>query len=469
MPTKPRKDGKPRGSASLAFGVLISGLKFGPADLPSVFDKLYTRFRYGGLAPDDRLSRIFDEHFDLASLPIGLFDQKASSLPDSKLPISKGELTEFLRRLIHVGGDTALIDAVLATWNVTIDDHAEAVWRLHGEHPELFDDIVSGRLGSAARRLRRRESPQIDPREDVLEIVVRQALLWCAMDVQMVTARARVSFTAPLGRFLSSTMRAIKPQTVLKLMRKAEALLETILSIYRTQEREPFAERHTGLRGTVARTIAHRAVSSLKGATQEQVSSIRDELDRTIPYVRTTLSEPSKSVSEVCAKVRTDREPEHDNSLSSFHALWYSGLSPLAGMAVALIRYAQAEQHIRNLVCNTAHHESGAGSSIPLQPLPPLPREGTELVRFRERALFLADHYRRAILRDSDYRSRSRDARFDSRDPLDRSGLTFVGAAVEFLHRCGQRDGDAHRRSAADEDALTFFALDVVPELRLAL
>lgn len=470
MPTKARKDRKPRGSVRIVFSALISNLRYGRAGLHLAFKELYTKYRYGSLLPDDRLSAIFDEQFDLATLPIGLFDQKALSLPYIKLPECQDELIEFLRWLIHVGKDVALIDAVLATWEVTLDDHARVIWDLRDEHPELSDEIVSGRLGNAILRLRRVQSLTPEFFNDVIMIVARQALLWCAMDVQMVTARARASNIAPFGRLLSGTMRVIKPATVVRLMCGAEALLRVVVPTYQTiEDQEACGEKRPKLPGLAARTIAHRAATSLRGATPDQASQLRNDLDQTIPYIRARLDERSTPIYEVYAPVGAGGEAKEESGLKSFHAIWYSDLSPLSGMAVSLLRYAQAEEHIRDLIRDAAHGDAGPASSTPLQPLPPLPLAGAALSRLRERVLLLADHYRRAILRDSDYRSRSPDALFEPRDPLDRSGWTFVGAAITFLHRCGQRNRDLDLYSAADKDALTFFALDVVPELRLDL
>jgi hypothetical protein len=114
-------------------------------------------------------------------------------------------------------------------------------------------------------------------------------------------------------------------------------------------------------------------------------------------------------------------------------------------------------------------------------PLPPLPTNVATLVRLHTRVLDLLNGARRVHLRDPDWRSRSRaqakrhakcsnDPAWSDREKLDKAGERIVEGAERFLRPLGRRPLDAYEHGlGGDHRIYTYWAMDTVPELRLAM
>lgn len=303
----------------------------------------------------------------------------------------------------------------------------------------------------------------------------------------MVTVRARISFTAPLGWLLSSTMKVVKAGTVLRLMARAHKLMKIALNDFIVDHD---GEDGSKPKGKEAKLIHHHAEKHIK-ADQKTVSAYQAELDDSVPHLRSRIDEMEERLNYY-RTVMTERIPlrdkrgklrRRDNSLRHFHPIWYSNLSPAAGMAVALIRYALAEESLDRLVEEAA--TPGRGSNRPIksvEPLPALPTDPEHLAAIVDRVLDLAYSARRVHLKDVDELSRTRPTRKDlaeifdaaradsERDPLDLAGLTFIKDALRFLMDMGQRERDAFdARHQHDDRHFTYWHMDLVPEHRLAI
>lgn len=485
MPTK-----KPIGGTVIEYIKLLMPDRVDRAGTTRAFRALYERIRYGGMSPRQRWLKRFDPSLvDLSTLPIGLFDQKTFVLPRRYLPKNKDELARLCRRLIDRGEDEAYIEVMLRRWPMgwDLDHHVDALWSIRDHNRMLFEDIVRGREGRALCRLSSLEKVGEMPAPRVRWLLARHLQLWCAEDVQMITNRARVSFTAPCGPLLSSTMKVIKAGTVLRLMDRAHKLMKTALNDFIVgHDGEDGAEP----KGKEAKLIHHYAKKHIE-ANQKTVRAYQAELDDSVPHLRSRIHEMGERLNYYRTYM-TERIPlrnkkgklrRRDNTLRHFHPIWYSNLSPAAGMAVALFRYVMAEEFLDTMVEQAA--TPGPGSNRPVKtvdPLPALPTDPEHLAAITDRVLDLAYSARRVHLRDRDRLSRTRPSRADlaamfdgerahhERDPLDLAGLTFVKDALQFLQEMGQRERDAFAaRHQHDDRHLTYWHMDLVPEHRLGI
>jgi len=490
---------KPIGFAEINFRQLLMPERLDRLGVARAFYFAFSRLRYGGLSPRQRWLKCFDPAVrDLSTLAIGIFDQKMFVLPRQRLPKSEPELIQLCRRLIDRGEDENHIAIMLRSWpaGFTVEDHARALWNLRQNNRLFYEDVVRGRHGRALSRIAGRTEVGGIPVAEAKRLLAHQALLWCAMDVQMTVARSRVSFTAPVGKLLSTAMKVVKAGTVLRLMNSAYVAMSRALWDYQTAiDEEADGKKNARPSGRESKIIAFLAEEDINSKTKD-LAEYRKELDQSIPELRGEIGQLSGLVA-FCKNFMTDKlQPriaadgnveKRDNTLRHFHPIWFSNLSPAAGMAVALFRFATAERHIEDLVNQAA--TSPTGGNLPVQqvePLPALPQDLDELALMIERVLDLSDSARRVQLRDVDWRSRTKiglmeikkalEAGFDidptllERDPLDKAGLTFVNDARRFLMEMGQRQRDAYdSRHSHDDRHFTYWHMDVVPEYRLSI
>jgi hypothetical protein len=453
------------------------------------FRERVSKTRYGGLAPRQRWVRRFDlDVTDLSTLPIGLFDAKSFILPRQHLPRTKEQLLSLCRRLVDRGQNAGFIEIVLKGWppGRSLEQHVDLLWALRERHRLFVEDVIRGRHGRALRRLARRELSGDLSNEVALDLIVRQGLLWCANDAQMVSCGARASMIMPFGRLIRTRMKVFKAGTALRLMRCGIVLLDVLCSQYQTlEEEERDGANGAKLKGTVAKSIGYALEKQWRrrGRTVEQD---RADLDQAIPYIRGRLPQMKARMAFYehynAAATQEDHRESAGGSASNkhryLHAIWYSGLSPAAGMAVALSRFAMAERHLPALV-EAAFRNASKFQERELDPLPAFPAELAGQREFEERVLDLVHAARLVHLRDEDCLSRTRrrasieaavtaDPALLIRDPLDKAGRTFVRRAFAFLGEMGQRPRDAHIRSLErDPRVWTYWMMDCVPEFRL--
>jgi hypothetical protein len=476
------------GSADINFVRLGIPERLNRAGIIAAFRELQQKIRYGGLSRRERWLHRFDAGVtDLSIMPIGLFEAKAIILPRKHLPQTRKALLSFCRQLIDRGENEGYIAIVLRGWpdGWSLERHVDVLWSLRENHRRFFEDAVRGRHRRALSRLNEVAAAGALTEEGGRDLIHRQGLLWCAMDAQMVTCGARASMIMPFGRLIRMTMKVFKAGTALRLMHGALSALEIVCGQYQTsrEEEKEGKPRRAKPKGTLARLIYGRVAEKWpeRGRTPEED---RADLDDGISYIRGRLPEMRARMSFyehylVEDDGRGTGGLRKDNRLRHFHAIWYSGLSPAAGMAVALTRLAMAERSLGELVALAADRVRN-GTSGELLPLPPLPTDLKRLREIEERVLDLAHAARIVHLRDEDCLSRTRkrgqsleqlvasDPDIVLRDPNDKAGLTFVRDAFAFLYEMGQRPRDAHvRRPGRDPRLYTYWKMDCVPEVRL--
>lgn len=495
MPSK-----KPKGSAEFDLVGLLRSKLSKPLNFKEVMNFVSisrNAIRYGGLSSRQQWLRLFDPSVtSLAKLPIGLFEQKAFILPRRYLPKSEAELARLCRQLIDRGEDKGHIEVMLSSWPTdwNLERHVAALWELRGKDKRFYECVVRGRHGRALRVIAGKAEVGGISIGRAKWLLGRQALLWCAMDVQMTTSRARVSFTKPFGSLLSSTMKVLKAGTALRLMRQALNILEVMLPAYQTEAEELRDGRNNAkIKGKLPRLLSFHAEKYIN-AHSKPVADYRRELDDSIPGIRAHISE-LRELFEYLENYTTEDLPplvlkdgtvqRRTNRLRHFHPIWFSNLSPAAGMAVAQFRYVMAERHIDAMIEKaSAKYRKRNLVAAKISPLPALPEDNTDLSLIIERVLDLSDSARRAQLRDADWKSRTKvslgkikdaldlikaEPSLEARDPLDKAGLNFITDAMEFLQSMGRRRLDAFdARHSNDHRNLTYWHMDVVPEQRLA-
>lgn len=474
----------PTGDAQFNFSMLIPS-RLDRDGVNNFVERTYRKLRYGNLSAYAQWTKVFDpEVGDLSTLPIGLFDQKALYLPKACLPVDEAGLLSLCKRLIDAGEDATHISVMLRSWpdEWTLERHVRSLWQLREEDQKLFEDIVRGRHGRALCRLACRLEDDPAKREAIQEMISRQLLLWCAMDVQMTTARARVSFIAPMGHLISMSMKRLGAGTILRLMSQSLTALKWVIGAYAPFGRE---QEFTTFKHDEKRRLEQLAMErEVSGSCSFDAD--KDDLDDTIPAIAAQIDHLDRLIM-FCHKYETSHTqrarnaPEYEapkNHLKQFHAIWYSGLSPAAGMSVALYRFAIAEGCISKMVSQAASSWRNQRRPASFKSLPGLPKSKSDLAKMEDRVLDMCYSARRVHLRDEDRQSRSRpklgwwasepDPATLERDPDDKAGKTFVATARQFLADMGSREFHAyHHLFSYDDRHLTYWHLDIVPEMRL--
>lgn len=446
--------------AALNFILLLLPRRFDEVGIKDHLAHHKQKLRYGGLNAELRMLKVFDPaNRDLGELQIGYFERKYVCAPAACLPRSKSELSSFCRQLVDRGENELHLDLMLANLpgGRSLDEHVSDLWKIQSIDAQLYADVVQGFHGEVIRRARLPEFAVISL-TDLKAMLARQGLLWCAMDVQVAICGARVATEAPLGDLLDGDMVEPKIGTIKRLIRDAMDDLLWHLAHYQTLEEELlFGKNHAKPRGKVAKMIAAAAENLLPKGSEKL---IRAQLDKGIPFVRS-----------VVKRLSSDAENWSANPLHTPHAFCNSGLTPLAATAGAILRYVQAEQNIEQLI-DEAFRSPAPDTPKAVDPLPPPPAGLDRSSPIFLRALDLIDSGRRAQFNESNNNSRSAGLQLpdEQRDPEDFSGLTFLTKAYDFLMESGQRSRAIYKdKRAHSQEQQTYFRIDVVPELRLAL
>jgi len=473
MPTRKKATG--RGTARLEFVRIPWPEGFHWHGVQRAIARLRRTYWTGGHTDEEMLLEIFDPKLrDLAELPLAALTVKPAWLPQSLVPVTQEELLRFSRRLIDRGEDQDYIDLMLLGWPAgdTLSTHVADLWALRAANGPLYELIVRSFHGDGLQcALSQQWTGQLS-RAQFESMIVRQELLWCAQDLQITTARAGVATRRPFGKLLTTTMRVIKPGTVLRLMRAALAVLKLSAATFKTVK-EGAADNEEELKGPIARPIHVFAKQKIESGNKS-VAAYQIELEDSMPLIRMELDAIEARI-DALEKFHSSPEAlaaskSASNKFKFFHQIWYSDLTPAAGVMVSAIRMALAERHLARMVAKAATPTPDDPLLVrEVAPLPGLPQDETERDTVLTRALDIAYGARRAILRDDDLNSRSKHVTADyrlNRDKDDKAG-PFLEAAVKFLDAAGRRDAEAHLHPTADDRARTFFYMDVTPEARL--
>lgn len=437
--------------------------------------------RYDGLSFLERLDRLFDPDLKgLTGLAVGFFDTKVLFLPSSRIPTTEEGLFRQCRKLIDHGEDALHIELILKNFpgGWSLERHVQDVWRLREIHFRIFCDVVQGIHGRAQATFKK-ERPQGLNAHELNGMLARHGLLLSALDAQMAIVGARETTEAPFGPFLDRGTQVVGG-TVLRLMRETLDPIEESEGKFQTFSQLSADGRHREkMQNRDAKVVADRLKYSATplasfGVMEEGTSQSRrralDYLGRRFGWGRAQ----GQDLIDQSAHYNLANgmgEPKADNTLRTFHQIWFSDLPAVAAAGVSLLRFAMAEQAMEAMV-DRAFGKPTTSVRRHVGPIPPPPAGLDRQSPLILRVLDLLDSARRTQLRDPRYKARTPKNERDLgvRDPEDMAGLTAVMKAYEFLQAAGVRQFPFdHLPQPHRGWHETYYHLDVVPDVRLNL
>ena len=442
---------------------LLEGLRLNKFKLDGLVADLHGVIYSKGIEEDEYGRHLFGTGLtDLRSLPAALLDAKEELPPPDLIPTSKIALNRFLRKLMICNGSHANLDELVAGWGSsespgkTFNRHVEDLWRLHGDQATLppHNALVGGRFGSVIRYLQRH--PEAANFSTIRRLLVHQALIWCAHDVQMVVAR----LTKPIrfGVLGSGKSGKQTPERELNHQRERYAALEETLTAFFGAEdwRNPALElvgpSSISQLPKPMNAYIRRIERSLRGKTRKPYAAPAS-LRTVIPMMRAIAAElrnPNETISAMAAVKTANQQPK------TFSAKWFQVSSPFTALAVSVRRLVQAESEVPDIIDNLVRNERDSR---------PVALRGSltgydEFERKRGQATRVD-----ALTRF--YRETLYDGKEDTRAAL-RPDWKPVRDAGIFLESVGApRFGDF--RGPPNDKRRAFYLLDVIPQHRFSI
>lgn len=338
------------------------------------------------------------------------------------------------------------------------NEHVEDLLKLSGTDRSLYDGLVGGRFGLAIRRLRGAE-PWVALA--LRRMLTRQALIWCAHDVQMVFARLRCAPELGLLATTGSTMPS--PEGVLNQLRDRRTALATALTLFfgtdewqRGNVEPPPLIAETDLRRHPDKRIRQIAKRYWEQSRRDEFDWMKGDLMAVLmKQIAAILREDDDAMLARTAKLRTTNEEP-----KTFQREWYHVASPLTAGAVAIRRLIQAETGIDAMIDQLV-------SPPRIEAMPP--REALALPAYRATEGYGADSRLNKLL--NYYRRLMWDEKLDE-DKDDRKedlrSHNATNEAEKFLLDRGERLIH-HHHGDADDPHRSFYLLDVIPEHRFCM
>ncbi len=434
---------------------LLAGAIASGGDFTTLVSDMHGRIYAEGIAEADYGRRLFSPTLgDIRSLPAAILDAKEELPPLDLIPTDRGALETFLRGLMMRNGADNNIDVIVGGWagklapKTAFDFHIHALVTLLDCDQELYTALVGGRFGLVIRRLRNLASNDPTSMSKLRNLLVAQALIWCAHDVQMVGAR--LAKTPSFGYLVPGSSQSIAPERALNQMRARRTALETALDLYFGSGDWRFGESACVPSGVnlpltkhadpLIRMIAKRI---RKHPDMLEHGGKHLDLPRLMQHVAGRLREDDALMA------RTATPQTRGVGARVFATEWY-GLPPLAALAVAIRRLIQAEQQLPAMVDALI---AGNVLAAPLGPYDVERQVRGSVSRFEELLVF----YRQTLFGyeggDLDAASRPWKATKASRDFLNERG------------DCALKD----HHGAAKGLRRPFYLLDVIPEHRFSI
>lgn len=430
---------------------LLLGLSASDGDPVGLVRDMHERIYAGGIGEDQFDRLLFSPSTaDIRTLPPAILDTKEAVVPLDLIPATRNDLDRFLRRMMVATGRDFEPCQLVGKWfggrspERGFDDHVGRLWQLRGEQRGLYTALVSGRFGSVIRHLQQSEMTT-EAKERLRDLLVGQALIWCAHDVQLVVAR--LTKTPDYGHLLPAN-RSLEGS--LNDLRDRRIALDKVLDLFFGSGEWRQREIQPAWSGVNTSLTQH--ADPIIRRTAKHVG----RADRNVG-TRVTPADVAAMMQRIAAQLRTDpllgrtATPRTRNVEAKAYATGWYGLSRLAAMSVAIRRLIQAEQQLPAMIDEViAGH---ASATTILRPLPAY-HDGKLPSLSVNRQVGLLAFYRDAVLADgSDNNS----------DPW-----KAIKASREFLEKRGGRHLGAHHGSASDPRR-AFYLLDVIPEHRFAI
>ncbi len=430
---------------------LLLGLLASDGDPVGLVRDMHERIYAGGIGEDQFDRLLFSPStIDIRTLPPAILDTKEAVVPPDLIPATRNDLDRFLRRMMVATGRDFEPCELVGKWfggqspDCDFDDHVGRLWQLRGQERGLYTALVGGRFGSVIRHLQQSEMTT-GARRRLRDLLVGQALIWCAHDVQLVVAR--LTKTPDYGHLLPAN-RSLEGS--LNDLRDRRIALDKVLDLFFGSGEWRQREIQPAWSGVNLSLTQH--ADPIIRRTAKHVGRADRNVD-----TRVTPADVAAMMQRIAAELRVDplldrtATPRTRNVEAKAYATGWYGLSRLAAISVAIRRLIQAEQQLPDMVdAVIAGHASAITILRPLSTyldakLPPLSVA---------RQVGLLAFYRDAVLADgSDNNS----------DPW-----KAIKASRNFLRKRGLRRSGDHHGSASDPRR-AFYLLDVIPEHRFAI
>lgn len=471
----------------------ISGIPH-PSRIGQAVSELRDTFLSGGHMADDFDAVLFDQDCaDLRELPPAILEARELAVPCNVVFDPGFCISQFNRRLVHSGEDVQLIEAVERVFTnaglaPSISDHSASLRALHRSREENAKDfyrhLVCGRHRSALLLLRRNGPVDGLTMRECLNLVLVQTLLFNARDLQANIALVHQAMAHPVPSLLDKAdvaIRANAVQTIVSPMRTDAGLHFSNYkspAMRQAERRERLQSRVPGEALSPIAAPAYKVTlkrlepllqQRLDGRSGRDLVRLRSRLDGVIPRLSVDLAATSDGLPYLPSKVlgitRSGHREWFETSNRTAVATRYSGLTPVECLAVSVCRFVQSISFLSEEFEKMALRWEKKGKLLlrgadGLSPFSfaNLPRGSRTTVRG------LIDHYRRTILRDPSFGSKS--GRKEPIASFDRQGEKEIDTAANWLETLGgRRIEDFH--GDINSERRTYHLLDVLPEVRL--
>lgn len=300
----------------------------------------------------------------------------------------------------------------------------------------------------SANRIRHLQQSEMTTgaRRRLRDLLVGQALIWCAHDVQLVVAR--LTKTPDYGHLLPAN-RSLEGS--LNDLRDRRIALDKVLDLFFGSGEWRQREIQPAWSGVNMSLTQH--TDPIIRRTAKHVGRADRNVD-----TKVSLTDLAAMMQRIAAQLRVDplldrtATPRTRNVEAKAYATGWYGLSPLAAISVAIRRLIQAEQQLPAMIDAVIAGKASPAMTI-LRPLPTYCRAKLRRLSVK-RQIELLDFYRDAVLADGGH---------NNSNPW-----KAIEASRDFLRKRGLRRSGDHHGSASDPHR-AFYLLDVIPEHRFAI
>lgn len=435
--------------------MLLAGAIASGGDFTTLVSDMHDRIYAEGAAEADYGRRLFSPTLgDIRSLPAAILDAKEELPPLDLIPTDRGALNAFLRGLMMRNGATNNTDVIVSGWAGKIAPekafnlHVQALATLRDHDQQLYAALVGGRFALVIRRLQNLASNGPASIPKLRNLLVAQALIWCAHDVQMVGAR--LTKAPSFGHLVPGSSQPMAPERSLNQMRARRTALETALDLYFGSGDWRFGESACVPSGVNLPLTKHsdpliRMIAKRIRKHPDMLEHSGERLDL-LPLMQ----HAARRLREDDALMARTATPQTRGvGAKVFTTEWY-GLPVLAALAVAIRRLVQAEQELPAMI------DALIAENVLATPLGAYygERQAHGSVSRSEELLVF---YRQTLF---DYAGGRPDAACRP--------WKATKASVDFLVERGAREiGDYH--GALANPRRSFYLLDVIPEHRFAV
>jgi hypothetical protein len=437
---------------------ILQELELNAYQLKGLVTELHHLIYNGGIEEAEYGTRLFDPGLsDIRKLPPGLLDAKEELLPTSLVPRTREELKRLLMRLMILNGEEVNYDMIVKGWagkhraRHALDHHVSDLWRIRDVNMTLYAGLITGRFAPVIRYIQ-----SADVSADITKVrgaLIRQALIWCSHDVQLVVAR--IANPVDLGKLgvLRDVSAERSPQRATNSQaERYAAIAETLDAFFGCQD---WRYKDVELAAPAAETLLARPKHVWFGRILRRLRS----------NVKSPAGPDLKQVTVLMRAVAAQmRHPdlartEYPDGLvkykgpKTFPAKWHHLTSPVSVIATAVRRLIQAEHEIPVIVDDLIANRQSKRPTLLRGSLSSycdmtLPRGATE--RLDELAAFYHDAFISAQATSEAV-----------------ANWKHKKETADFLYEMGARRPADHHGNTSDRRR-SFYLLDVVPEHRFA-